>query len=455
MTTTTAIVLERDNVNDETVTLVRWYVQHGEKVQIDTLVAEVETSKANIEVSAPEAGYLVWACPAGVEIEVSAPIGYISSESPSTEPTFGPPLDAALECAPPAEPSETVAGTVKPTISVVATKPLPSASTFPLSSDYRQRFSPLAEKMMRANGLTAADFAGKSAVRKRDVLELLNGGASPESPSVAATRLRTLTSITVPYREVPLSKMKNLEGRMLASARANSVQSAVSVICFTRGLRHMVENELPGVDVSAMIVYEVSRLLRKYPTLNATYHEGVMRQYLDVNVGYAMDDGRGLKVPVLHNCDALPLPECSELLHRLTLAYVEDKLTPSLLGNGTFTVTDLSSMGTSSFLPLIVENQSGILGVGAEQFAPGSDWGSYALTLAFDHQLCDGRTAALFLNDLKDRLLSYEETLRKESADLACSACGRKTRELTLSNHRLLRSVEPDGYLCTLCATGY
>lgn len=308
---------------------------------------------------------------------------------------------------------------------------------------------------MAANGLTKADFAGKSAVRKRDVLELLNGTTAPEPPFAAVNRARTLTSNTVPYREVPLSKMKNLEGRMLASARGNSVQSAVSVTCFTRGLRRMVEHELPEVGLSAMIVYEVSRLLRKYPTLNAAYHEGVMRQYLDVHVGYAMDDGRGLKVAVLHNCDALPLPECSELLHTLTVAYIEDKLTPSLLGNGTFTVTDLSNMGVSSFLPLIVENQSGILGVGAEQFAPGSDWGSYTLTLAFDHQLCDGRTAALFLNDLKERLLSYEETLRKESTDLACSACGRKARQLTLSNHHLLRSAEPDGYLCTLCSTGY
>jgi len=74
-----------------------------------------------------------------------------------------------------------------------------------------------------------------------------------------------------------------------------------------------------------------------------------MLKFADVNVGYAMDDGHGLKVAVFHNCDTLSLVQISTLLNDLTVAYIEDKLTPTQIANATFTISDLSGMGVSSF----------------------------------------------------------------------------------------------------------
>jgi pyruvate/2-oxoglutarate dehydrogenase complex dihydrolipoamide acyltransferase (E2) component len=142
-------------------------------------------------------------------------------------------------------------------------------------------------------------------------------------------------------------------------------------------------------------------------------------------------------------------------LRNLTLAYLDDKLTPVQIANATFTISDLSGMGVSSFFPLISEDQGGILGVGAEQFAPGSEYGSFTLTLTFDHQLTDGRGAALFLNDLKERLSNYEKITEDRQDYLACSQCGRPEPELVDKRQNLLRSVVPQGYLCTLCVAGY
>jgi pyruvate/2-oxoglutarate dehydrogenase complex dihydrolipoamide acyltransferase (E2) component len=58
MTQPVPIILERDNVNDESVVLVRWFAMHGDKVEAGGLLAEIETSKANIEVFSPQAGFL-------------------------------------------------------------------------------------------------------------------------------------------------------------------------------------------------------------------------------------------------------------------------------------------------------------------------------------------------------------------------------------------------------------
>jgi len=450
MTPSIAVVLERDNVNDESVTLVRWIARHGDQVSAGDLLAEVETSKANLEVYSPAAGYLVWEFPEGGDVPVTAPIGRIVAEVPAEPPRYGAARVVASGAAVASVPAKSPNGNYSIAAAPAHAQAAASAEFLPVTA-YRQRISPLAAKMMAEHGLTAKDFAGKSAVSKRDVLELLHPPAAKPEPAQADTA----APITQPHQRVALSKMKKREGSALRTGVANAVSSAVSVTCFTRGLRRIVEARVPGGSASALIVYEVSRLLRKYPTLNATYRDGAMIQYDQVNLGFAMDDGRGLKVAVLSDCDALSLMEITEQIRELTLAYLDDKLTPVQIANGTFTISDLSGLGIASFLPLISENQGGILGVGGEQFAPGSAYGFYSLTLTFDHQLTNGRTAALFLNDLKDHLQHYEAAGQEASKQLDCAQCGRTAAELAKTDHHLLQSATQEGYLCTLCAVGY
>ena len=235
---------------------------------------------------------------------------------------------------------------------------------------------------------------------------------------------------------------------------ANAIASSVTVTCFTRGLRRILEGSLGGHNPSSVIIFEVSRLLRKYPALNSVYRDGAMFQFDNVNVGFAMDDGRGLKVAVFPECDCLPLHDVGEMLHTLALAYIEDKLTPGQISNPTFTISDLSGLGVSSFLPLISDGQGAILGVGGEQFAPGNSQGFYTLTLAFDHQISDGRTSALFINDLMDRLLCYENTVEGGS-DLLCSRCFRTATDLRRGGLHLLQLANGEGPLCSLCVGGW
>ncbi len=460
MTSSIPVILERDNVNDDSVKLVRWFVKHGEKVEADTLLAEVETSKANMEVHSPAAGFLVQDFLEGAEVPVSAAIAHIAAQAPNAQALVNSP-------AAPKSASEPVNGKIEPAISIFQPKPAALKSKpaeahhpeFQPASDYPQRFSPVAAKMMEVHGLTATDFPGRSVVRKQDILDFLN----PPQPHLEPARTAPATAagkpvpsvITQPYKAIPLSKMKRREGAALAAGGANAVSSAVSVTCFTRGLRRIVETKMQDGNASAILAYEVSRLLRKYPTLNAAFHNGTMLQYEQVNLGFAIDDGRGLKVAVLRNSDTLSLSTITDEMRELTMAYLEDKLAPAQIANATFTISDMSGLGVSAFYPLISENQSGILGVGGEQFAPGGEYGFYTLTLTFDHQLSDGRTAAFFLNDLKHRMLSYENTASEGTQQLSCSDCGRTSAQLIELNEYLLRSAVPDGFVCSLCSAGY
>lgn len=455
MSASTPIVLERDNVNDETVTLVRWFAEHGAMVQLDALLAEVETSKANVEVHAPAKGYLVQEFLEGDEVPVSAVIGYIAQEAPTGARAVKTKRERALA----RHAAPTMAGggaTVQTSRAGVAQAPTVQPQ-FAAHAPYVQRISPVAQKMMEANAIAVSVFAGKSVVRKQDVLDYLNPPAPAEPARHRNGRAPTFarSEITQPYKEVPLSKRKRSERANLGAGVENSVSSSVSVTCFTRGLRRILDASLGRGSASAVMVYEVSRLLRKYPALNATFRADAMLEYDRVNVGYAMDDGRGLKVAVLPNCDMLGLNDVIGLLRELTVAYIDDKLTPAQLANATFTVSDLSGLGISGFVPLISENQGAILGVSGEQFAPGSPYGFYTLTLVFDHQLSDGRTAALFLGELKSRLENYESAAAEPETEPTCSRCFRTAKELATMNQHLLRSAGQDSYLCTVCASGW
>jgi pyruvate/2-oxoglutarate dehydrogenase complex dihydrolipoamide acyltransferase (E2) component len=192
-------------------------------------------------------------------------------------------------------------------------------------------------------------------------------------------------------------------------------------------------------------------LLRKYPVFNAFYDDGKVQYYEAVNIGIAMDAERGLKVPVLTNADHRSIAEIRMEVENFVLSYLDDTLPVQALADGTFTVTDLSGEDVHSFVPLINQGQAAILGIGAEYFQPGHVDGFFNLMLAFDHRLTEGRTAAAFLKDLRDRLSSYERALRRSDEEPQCTRCLRTRSELAELNVPLLLGIQQAGETAPIC----
>lgn len=462
------ILLERDNVNDDVVVLAHWFVKDGGAVDAGTLIAEIETSKANVEVLAPHSGYLHWGFAEKAELPLSDPIGHILPE-PLPEGSLLA-NSSKSNTTPPSQQSATSKLTESVSLSSGGIEKDSSSQkgspVFTSSTGYIQQISHKARELMKAHDLAVDRFAGIPLVRADDVLEVLHGKpvkkAGPvkrrETVAQGETERQPQSVSRLPFTEVPLSRMKRSEAKSLAGGAKNTISSSVSVTCLTRGLRTALEAD-PAMagNVGSLIVYECARLLRKYPSFNATHDSGMMLSYDQVNIGYAVDDGRGLKVVVLRDCDRKSLQEITAELRELVLNYLEDKLTPTQISDGTFTISDLSGNGVSSFAPLISEGQSAILGVGGEQFVAGSRDGFYTLTLGFDHQLSEGRSAALFLNDLKDRLLNYEKAVLREALQpeaIVCVRCGRGSADLPDEKSYMVQSVVPPGYLCNICMVG-
>jgi pyruvate/2-oxoglutarate dehydrogenase complex dihydrolipoamide acyltransferase (E2) component len=458
------VVINRDNVNDDSVILMRWFVPLGAYVESDQLIAEIETSKATVEIHSPSAGYIRYTAKEKEEILVGQALCFIIPELFSFEGA-----EAGKQNSP-ARANNHLDGCVsgndrsEMNRSTILTTESQQQELSPKS--VVTRFSDAAAELMKKYDLKPEMFAHRTLIRERDVLEFLKksvaSGTESDSAGLgmtfAATAVTPAPSLPHSVRRLPAAK--RFEIRQISSGVNNSIASSVTVACSTCGFRRALQtNPIVAGNAGAVVVFEVARLLRKYPVFNAVYRLDAICLFDKVNIGFAVNDGRGLKVPVIPECDRLELSEVSTKMRELTVAYLEDKLSPEDLAGGTFTISDLGAFGVSHFTPLLSGDQSAILGIGSEVFLPGASSGLYHLTLVFDHQLSDGRTAALFLNELKLRLESYENALDPSLSDvptdLSCKRCLRSAMQLADLGGCLLRLAMPDEYICSLCVLGY
>ena len=450
------VTIPQETVNDESVRILAWKVASGAKVERDQQLCEVETSKAVMDIEAPSAGVVVYSAAAGDEVPVGSTICQIVPEGmpvPSmaetaTEIAQGDPVGQASPVVTKAEIAQLLADqAIEPPID---TADLPPA-----------RLTPLAAKLAAEFGFAKDSFVRGSLVRRDDVLRRA-GKLPPESaPTPLAAKSPAPIKPTEPVENTPvpgvevawtdLPRRKIFEAKILGQGQARTVQSQVTSSVRAPRLRARLERlGLTSIGLGALTIFEAARLLRKYPEFNAIHDRGRMGQYNDVNIGWAIDGGQGLMVPVVPQADQKTPQEIVEIMQRHIDAYIEGKLATADFLGGTFTISDLSSDGISHFHPLISQGQSAILGVGGEFDGAGNE--TLYLTLAFDHQLTEGRKAAQFVRELAGRLEAHA-ALEPEPVqpEPYCALCQRDREALRLIRGILVRSEIPAGFVCSVC----
>ncbi len=152
------------------------------------------------------------------------------------------------------------------------------------------------------------------------------------------------------------------------------------------------------------ITYEVSRLLEKYPMLNSYYEDNFIHQYKSINIGVALDIDDGLKVYTINNSNSLNLKEIEFEISKGVYSYFRKELITDQIIGSTFTITDLSAMGVSQFVPLVNYKQSAILGISSFD----KKLNRVTLSMSFDHRVTEGKVVSSFLSDLSKQLVSIK-----------------------------------------------
>jgi 2-oxoglutarate dehydrogenase E2 component (dihydrolipoamide succinyltransferase) len=486
MTEPAPIVVPRENVNDESATLVAWTVAAGAHVVAGQVVVQIETSKAVVDLTAPAGGVLQPAAHAGEDVPIGGVLGWVVAEEPVAPhgaPAVSDPAANGHELQPQAYGSRVplspagrrlvaeekidaaqVQGTGRggrvtkgDLLAHLATGATPADVEVPKPA----RFSPRARDLIAQLGLDEHSFVGRGLIRSRDV----HAAAEPRPASALAPSPRPgpIAATGVATRSERLTRAKRFEAKSLRAGAETTLPSVVTVACPTHGFRAAVARQSAvGGNPTAVILAETARLLRKYPAFNAYHDDGVIYYYDSVNIGFAIDAGRGLKVPVIRDADRKEITAVAAEMRELVVAYLDDRLTVESLAGGTFTVTDLSGEDVVAFHPLISRGQAAILGVCAEVSLPGAVAGMFNLVLGFDHQLSEGRMAARFLGDLRARLAHYEAVFLRDGEvqgeEPCCSRCQAGYYELTANGHALVQCVQANGsvrLLCKLCFEGW
>jgi pyruvate dehydrogenase E2 component (dihydrolipoamide acetyltransferase) len=162
----------------------------------------------------------------------------------------------------------------------------------------------------------------------------------------------------------------------------------------------------------ALIAKAAGLALVEHPTVNAQWVEGEgLRRNAAVHVGVAVAlDPEGLVVPVLRDADRRSLRALAGDLVELADRARANRLTPSDMQGGSFTITNLGQYRVDGFTPIVNPPEAAILGVGRIAPKPVVVDGkveartSCTLSLSFDHRVVDGAPAAAFLARLVELL---------------------------------------------------
>jgi pyruvate/2-oxoglutarate dehydrogenase complex dihydrolipoamide acyltransferase (E2) component len=208
---------------------------------------------------------------------------------------------------------------------------------------------------------------------------------------------------------------------------AAHVTSAIEVdLARVVALRQKLKPELAAQKVNLTYLAFIARAavdtLLDYPWVNGELRGQsiVTRPFVNLGIAVALDEGKGLIVPVIRNAQDLNLTGTARAIQDLAERARTKKLLPDDVQGGTFTITNPGSFGTFHGTPIINQPQSAILGTYALVKRPwvvqdelGSDVIAIRpimnLTLTYDHRLVDGAYAGLYLRDLRDKLQSWDE----------------------------------------------
>lgn len=451
----TPVIMPRQGQTVESCIITKWYKNKGDRVEPGDILFAYETDKATFEEEAKESGIILEiffeegddvpvltnVCVIGEEGEDPAPYRpKVEEDSDSAEsgfsemdePKTGNSMDRPLEVEPVAE----VDGRIKisPRARNLAEKTaVDYRQAIPTGPEGRIIERDIRELIEKGSMATRAALGKYMSVDGKEISPTGLGGRITTRDIDAAVSPVPSAASQVPveegefYEDVQLSNIRKLIAKSMHESLMNTAQltlnssfDATEILEFRQELKTKGERlGLDKITLNDIILFAVSRTLLNYKELNAYFLGDKMRLFNTVNLGVAVDTDRGLMVPTIFNSDKKSLLEISQEAKELINQCREGKINPDYLKGGTFTVTNLGSLGIESFTPVINPPQTAILGVntimqrarlvnGEVEYYP-----AMGLSLTFDHRAVDGAPAARFLKELVENLENFRLLLAK------------------------------------------
>ena len=435
--------MPRQGQSVESCIITAWNKKVGDTVEKGDILFSYETDKSSFDEPAPESGVLLAifreegddvpclenVCvigQAGEDVSAFAPTAEAApapAEEAKAETVAAPTVEVKAEAT-----AEAANGAISPRAKALAAKTgadlLKATPTGPNGRIIERDVQSLLDRGLTVSAAAAAGYTTPvegSGINGKVVLGDLNAPAAPAAAvAEAAAPVAEYVDEKLPNIRKVIAKSMHASLSNMAQLTLNTSFDATKIMEFRASLKNGAEKlGLPNITLNDMVLYAVSRVLLNHRSLNAHYLDDTMRFFNTVNIGIAVDTDRGLLVPTVFGAEKLTLAELSKSAKKVITEAQAGTVSPDKLKGGTFTVTNLGSLGIESFTPVINPPQTGILGVDTItrriKEANGEDvtYPAMGLSLTFDHRALDGAPAAKFLKELCAALENFDLLLAK------------------------------------------
>jgi pyruvate dehydrogenase E2 component (dihydrolipoamide acetyltransferase) len=407
--------------------ILSWHVKPGDDIKVNTILVEIETAKAAVELPSPWEGRVTeLLVETGQTVDVGAPIIVIdvdpngAAAPAAPEPSgsdggavpnlvgYGPKGGAVKRRRARADaPAPAPVATPAPAPVAVAPEPEPepvaTGQLVPLTK-------PPVRKLAKELGIDLRALSGSGqggVITREDVQRAADGPAVvTETPAYdAASRERRVairgvrkataaamvsSAFTAPhvteFLTVDVTPMMEFRAKLKGSPAFRDVKLTPLVFC----------------------AKAVCLAVQRTPDVNATWDEAageiVYKSY--VHLGIAAATPRGLVVPKVRDAEQLSLRDLAIAIDALTGTARDGKTTPAEMRGGTITITNVGVFGVDTGTPIINPGESAILAFGAIRDMPWVVDGQIVprkvcqISLSFDHRVVDGQQGSQFLADV-------------------------------------------------------
>ncbi len=384
------------------VTLSQWVKSDGDYVEMDEVIAELESDKATFELTAEKAGTLKTIAKEGDTLEIGAPVCSIEE-------------GGKAESKPAAEAEAVPADTAAPADSK---KSEDKAATYASGTP-----SPAAAKILAEKGVEAGSVKGTGVdgrLTKEDAMKASATGKTPSAspaPASPAPVKAAVPGARIERRE-KMSSLRKTVAKRLVSVRNetamlttfNEVDMQPIMDIRSKYKDKFKEKHGVGLGFMSFFTKAVCEALKDFPSVNARIEgeEIVFNDFADISI--AVSAPKGLVVPVIRNAESMSLAQIEAAVVELAGKARDSKLTLEEMTGGTFTITNGGVFGSMMSTPIINAPQSAILGMHNIVERPVAQNGQVVIrpimyvALSYDHRIIDGRESVGFLVRVKQLL---------------------------------------------------